>query len=165
MFARPAVDGCVSALVSHRASIAPVSGTNRIRAAQSSGWRLLPENFFDVADFILDFATDFLGCAAIFHVGIAGGASSFFFHRAFSLVDLPFDFVFCARVHTNDSRTERVEVVRVLTQLRKQENDVEGKQCGHGDGKRFVEPLVLRQNPGDGEGGEGDVKGEVRRIG
>jgi len=76
-------------------------------ATMGCGGALFAEDFFDVADFFLDFAAGLFGGAAIFHVAVTGRAPGCLFYFAGSFFRAAFDFVFCARSHTRESRGRR----------------------------------------------------------
>jgi hypothetical protein len=89
--------------------------TNRARSARSTKcgtgrvdtttWLqgLLAEDFFDVANFALDFAAGFFHGPAILQVTVPGRLAGFFFDLAFHFLRGAFDFVFRARFHTCES--------------------------------------------------------------
>jgi hypothetical protein len=61
--------------------------------------RLFVEDFFYVADLLLNLAGNFFIRATISQMGIADGFAALLFHFAFGFPKRAFDFVFCARFH------------------------------------------------------------------
>jgi hypothetical protein len=69
----------------------------------------LAEDFFDVANFALDFAAGLFDGPAILQVTVAGRLTGLFFHLAFNFLRGAFDFVFRARFHTCESGARGAE--------------------------------------------------------
>jgi hypothetical protein len=60
---------------------------------------LLPKHLFDPADFLLDFAGEFLALAFRYHVGIVRDPTHFFFSFTFDFMKLAFNPILRARFH------------------------------------------------------------------
>jgi hypothetical protein len=65
---------------------------------------LFAEDFLYVADFLLNFAGDFLAGTSISQIGIAEGFPGLLFYFAFRFPNAALDFVLCARFHEQESR-------------------------------------------------------------
>ena len=73
---------------------APLAFAKRgFRHSVGTGFGLFPEDFLDVADFVLDFAADFFGSAFVLQVRVIRGLAGFFFYSAFHLVCGAFGFI------------------------------------------------------------------------
>jgi len=60
---------------------------------------LLPKHLLDPADFLLDFAGEFLALAFGYHVGIVRDPTHFFFSYTFDFMKLAFNLILRARFH------------------------------------------------------------------
>src|SRR3954469_20621492 len=68
-----------------------------------SGDGSVVEDFFDVADFALNFAAGFFHGAAVLQITIPSGSAGGFFDFAFGFQRPALDFVFRARFHNSNS--------------------------------------------------------------
>lgn len=140
------------------------------RTADGS-FKLFIKHLLDVADFLLNFASDLIGSAFVLQVLISCHAASRFLRFAFEISGAALNFVLCAVFHKSPWLSLRAGVVRFAQrQTAWQARSDANLGCGYGriysprDGRKSgVHPLELaaRCDPGPRHGPEGTANAET----